>query len=240
MEKCQKCRPSHQQEATGLLPTHITGNGELPVVKVTDKWTVQSPFRSILNGPPASKRMTAEMEKNVRTWAGINQAQSIGFLHEISQTIRVHFRQHNARQFESQCNMHHFNVGDSLSHQSDTVVLKLQANKSLAKTFGRRYTRIYIACLRAGLGEKCVITEMHNTDAGMALRRLDLESKATKVSGNRQISRARELLGENGQWLYIRSGAGGAHGTFGANETVLNKCSFVKQGCKFFIGIGLV
>lgn len=92
--------------------------------------------------------------------------------------------------------MHHFNTGDSLSHQSDTVVLKLQANKSLAKTLGRRYTPIYIACLRAGLGEKCVITEMHNTDAGMALRRLDLESRATKVSGNRQISQARELLGQ--------------------------------------------
>lgn len=99
--------------------------------------------------------------------------------------------------------MHHFNTGDSLSHQSDTVVLKLQANKSTAKTIGRRYTRIYIACLRGRLGEKCVITEMHNTDEGMALRRLDLESEATKVSGNRQISQARELLGENGKILFM-------------------------------------
>lgn len=105
--------------------------------------------------------------------------------------------------------MHHFNIGDSLSHQSDTVVLKLQANKSTAKTIGCRYTRIYIACLRGGLGEKCVITEMHNTDAGVALRRLDLESKATKVSGNRQISQARELLGENGKILHVRSSPGG-------------------------------
>lgn len=89
--------------------------------------------------------------KNVRTWAGINQAWSVRFLHEISRTFVLIFRQHNARQFESQRNMHHFNIGDSLSHQSDTVVLKLQANKSTAKTIGCRYTRICIAVSGADL-----------------------------------------------------------------------------------------
>lgn len=57
----------------------------------------------------------------------------------------------------------------------------------------------------------------------MALHRLDLESKTTLLSANGQISQARELLGENGKILDVRSGAGGAHGTFGANETTVLK-----------------